>query len=162
MKRRVQKIFILALSLSLLAFTGCNRKMDAKDIYTFEYNNLMKVVDDLNLYSDIKEITKECPGILSDNIYKNYDNVYYITETKTTNKSIEINNESVDNINELINDYFERIIIDREENIIIFQTISKFGYGEYLVYSKDKIQQSDKTLVLSTWLDDNWYIATSN
>lgn len=160
MKRRIKLMLIFALS--LLSFTGCSQKVYAKDIYTSEYNNLMKVVDDVSLYSNIKEVTRENPGILSNNSYKNYDNVYYIVETKNSNKSIEINNESVDNINGLINNYFERIIIDREENIIIFQTISEFGYGEYLIYSKDKIQQSDKTLVLSTWLDDNWYIATSN
>lgn len=160
MKRQTKLTLIFILS--LLSFTGCSQKINIKDVYISEYNNLTKTVNDLNLYSNIKEVTRECPGILSDNPYKNYDNVYYIVETKNSNKSIEINNESVDNINALINNYFERIIIDREENIIIFQTISEFGYGEYLIYSKDKIQQSDKTLVLSTWLDDNWYIATSN
>lgn len=163
MKRLLQQLLILALS--LLIFTGCNQKTDAKDIYTSEYNNLMQAVDDLKLYSDIEEITKEYPGapvVLSDKSYENYDNVYYIFETKNSNKNLEINSVIIDNINRLVNNYFERIIIDNEENIIIFQTISEFGYGEYLIYSKDKTQQSDKTLILSEWLDDNWYIATSN
>ena len=95
---------------------------------------------------------------MSDSYYKNYDGIYF----ETSKKDIGMNNESISNISNLMNKYFVRIIIDRAENIIIFQTISEFGYGEYLIYSKNKIQQSDKTLTLSSWLDDNWYIATSN
>jgi hypothetical protein len=156
------KKLILILALSLLTLTGCNQKVNTEDIYISEYNNLMKAVDDLSSYKNVTEVTKEYPGVLSDSYYKNYDDIYYITEIEISNKDVEINNESIDNINSLVKKFFNRIIIDHDENIIIFQTISKFGYGEYLIYSKNKIQQSDITLTLSSWLDDNWYIATSN
>jgi hypothetical protein len=121
------KKLILILALSLLTFTGCNQKVNTKDIYISEYNNLMKAVDDLNLYKDVKEVTKEYPEILDDIYYKNYENIYYITDTKTSSEDLEIKSESVDNINSLVNKYFVRIIIDSDENIIIFQTISEIG-----------------------------------
>lgn len=148
-------LFLLILSIIL---TGCKQKVDTKNIYVTEYNNLMKAVDDLSSHINITEVSKEYPGVLSDSYYKNYDGIYF----ETSKKEIGMNNESISNISNLMNKYFVRIIIDRAENIIIFQTISEFGYGEYLIYSKNKIQQSDKTLTLSSWLDDNWYIATSN
>lgn len=148
-------LFLLILSIIL---TGCKQKVDTKNIYVTEYNNLMKAVDDLSSHINITEVSKEYPGVLSDSYYKNYDGIYF----ETSKKDIGMNNESISNISNLMNKYFVRIIIDRAENIIIFQTISEFRYGEYLIYSKNKIQQSDKTLTLSSWLDDNWYIATSN
>ena len=153
---------ILLLFLSILTFTGCSQKVNLKDIYTYEYDNLMTAVNDLSLYKNIKEVTKESPGILSDSYYKKYNNMYYIFETKPTDKNSNINAESIDNINNLVDNHFERIIIDRDEDIYIFQIVSELGHGEYLIYSKNKTQQSDDTLILSNWLDANWYIATSN
>lgn len=154
------KKLIIILALSLLTLTGCKQKIDPKDIYMSEYNSLMQAVDDLSLYDDLIEVTEEYPGprILFDKYYKNYDFVYYITETE----DLEINDESVENINRLIKNYFVKIIPVNDENIIMFQTVLGFEHDEYLIYSKNKIQSSDKTLVLSSWLDDNWYIATYN
>ncbi|MDD6709595.1 MAG: hypothetical protein PUE26_05495 [Ruminococcus sp.] len=65
---------------------------------------------------------------MSDSYYKNYDGIYF----EASNKDIGINGESISNISSLVKKYFVRIIVDHDENIIIFQTISEFGYGEYL------------------------------
>ena len=65
---------------------------------------------------------------MSDSYYINNDGIYF----ETSNKDIGINGESISNISSLVKKYFVRIIVDHDENIIIFQTISEFGYGEYL------------------------------
>ncbi|MDD6709594.1 MAG: hypothetical protein PUE26_05490 [Ruminococcus sp.] len=53
-----KRIFILPLFLLTLTIilTRCKEKVNTKNIYVSEYNNLMKAVDDLSSHKNITEV----------------------------------------------------------------------------------------------------------
>lgn len=55
-----KRIFILPLFLLTLTIilTGCKEKVNTKNIYVSEYNNLMKAVDDLSSHKILQKFKK--------------------------------------------------------------------------------------------------------
>ena len=50
------------------------------------------------------------------------------------------------------------IFIPPDENVVIFQTVSKLGEGEEIIYTEDGKEYSDEYTQVKEWLSENWYI----
>ena len=142
----------------IILFSGCNKSVSTEEIYNENTDNLEQIVTFLSNNENVREITKDSPGLFYDYPYTYYDGLFYVTLTQS---NIERNDET-EEINQTIKDNFVCVFYDIDEDIVVFQTIGEFGYGEYIVYTKTGEPYSDETFSISKWLDTNWYLAATN
>lgn len=142
----------------LLSFTSCKSSVNTEMIYNENKADLEQIVTYFGNNENIREITTDNPGLFYDYPYINCDGVYYITQTKTDIQK----NDETENINQTVKDNFVCVVYEKDENVVVFQTIAEFGYGEYIIYTESGEPYSDKTFSVSKQLNSNWYIAATN
>ena len=54
-----------------------------------------------------------------------------------------------------------RILVLKDENIVLFQTKSTLGDGEYIVYTIFGNECIDEYMQVVEWISETWYIAKS-
>lgn len=155
MKKLIGTFLLLS---GIFMFSSCNKSSSTETIYNDNVASLEQIVTFFSNNKNVREITTDNPGLFYDYPYTNYDGIYYITQTK----SIIQKNDETKKINQAIRDYFITIFHDKNEAVVIFQTIGELGYGEYIIYTETGNPYSDDTFFITKWLDTNWYIAKTN
>lgn len=139
----------------MLCLCACGKTVSTKSIYETELESLNSAIAFLKKNPSIHEITHERP-FLSEYSYSKCGKVYFLT---TTEEKIEESDDT-----QIINELMKKIIYIFPENedgqfFVSFQTVSKFGEGEELIYTESGNEYPDEYHTITEWLNDNWYIA---
>lgn len=151
-----KSVFCILFSFIFL-LSGCSKSIDTKQVYYDNVNDLNIVVEFLSKNKNIREITKDNPGLFYEYPFECVDGLCYIFDAETDMQE----NADTHRVSEIIKDNFVRVYTEDENRIIIFQTIAKFGYGEYIIYTETGQPCSDEYTFEKTWLNKNWYTAYS-
>lgn len=135
------------------------KKTDSTEIFKNNADAFQRVAEFLNEKNPCSEITAESPLLwFLEKKYKKIDKLLYIYDETAP----EIEEKYIKDIGTLFKKCsLVRIIISNNENIVLFQTKSTLGDGEYLVYTKYGKEYSDKYIQVEEWLSETWYVGKS-
>ena len=152
------RILILVL-LSIIFLGGCEiKKSVSTEFFETNANNFECVAEFLNEESPCLEITTDRPPLFSNEKYKKIEKLFYIYD-ETAPK---LEEKYIEDIETLFKKCpLVRILILKDENIVLFQTKSTLGEGEYIVYTKLGNECSDEYIQAKEWISETWYIAKS-
>lgn len=137
--------------------TGCKGKdLALKSVFS-DYSEEFQNVANFVLQNEyITEVTTESPPLLSGVTYRKHGKLYWIGANE------DLDSSEANSVNDLfLNCSIIRVLVIHDEDIVVFQMVSKLGHGKYLIFSERGQEYSDEYTNAVEWISDTWYIAES-
>ena len=156
-KMRTVLLALIIIIISL--FGGCEmKKTDSTEIFKKNADSFERVAEFLNVESICSEITTDRPPLFASEKHQKIGKLFYFYDEKVP----ELDEKQIKDIETLFgNCSLVRILVFKEEEIVLFQTESRLGGGKYIIYTKFGKECSDEYIQVIEWISKTWYIAKS-
>ena len=151
-------LFVISIMWIILVIGGCDMKKTDLDVFNENIQLFELVADYLNNEKCCSEITMERPPLFSNVEYQKKGKLFYI-DMKNIPDSDTCYIEYIKTLFDKCS--LVRIIVPRNESIVVFQMTARLGEGKYIIYTKYGDEYSDEYIHVKEWISENWYVADS-